>query len=767
MNKITLLIGILCISALLNGALIRNQPMTITQPDGETFECLASGDEFFNYLHDENNFSIIQSQEDGFYYYAMMDDDKPVPSQYRANTVDPAAVGLAPGAVISKETYMQKRQEFEATMRDGSRMNSIGTVQNLVVYIKFADQTEFNDPRTVFDAKFNGEMPSLGSYYDEVSYGQMEVISTHYPVCAETTNLSYQDTHNRSYYSPYNAATNPDGYQNQTQYAQREHQLLVNAIESIADEVPEDLVIDNDNDGKVDNVCFIIRGGNDSWADLLWAHRWMLYTYTVYIHGKRVYDYTFQPESQNEVSTLCHEMFHSVGAPDLYHYNGGSFESTGVWDIMDGGSAHMGAYMKYMYSDWIANIPEISDHGTYYLNSLLDGVNNCYKIPSPNCSTEYFVLEYRRKVPGTYENVLPASGILVYRINALYQGQGNASGPPDEVYIYRPGGTTSLNGNLNMAPFSMESGRRTINDDSNPSCFLSDGDPGGLYMHHAGACEDQISFILYPELGFLTGTVTSDQGEPDLTEVDIVIEDVVFSPGANGSFTVPYYEGTYDVTATLDGYAPAIANAVIEPGGYSDIELNLEYLTPPINLSRTLEGNNVYMSWEFDNAGDEDFTHFAIYIRATSESFSQFATTTDNSFDVILSPVLDYAFHIRAIYENGVSAPSNNIYVSYVDNDDPTAPPLETALVGNHPNPFNPSTNVSFSLNQSADVNLSVYNVKGQLVRTLVREHMEAGNHTVEWNGMDNQSKAVGSGVYFLKMNADRYVAVKKMIMLK
>ena len=767
MNKITLLIGILCLCALLNGALIRNQPMTVTQPDGEEFNCFASGDEFFNYLHDENNFSIIQSQEDGFYYFAVMENGKPVPSEYRANSVDPASVGLLPGAVISKEAYLQKRQAVESTMRDGSRMNSIGTVQNLVVYIRFADQDEFVNPRTYFDAKFNGGMPSLGSYYDEVSYGQMEVLSTHYPICAETTNLSYQDSHNRRYFSPYNQVTNPDGYHNQTEYAEREHQLLVNAIESIADEVPQDMVIDNDNDNRVDNVCFIIRGGNDSWADLLWAHRWTLFTYTVNIHGKRVYDYTFQPESQNDVSTLCHEMFHSVGAPDLYHYNGGSFESVGVWDIMDGGSAHMGAYMKYMYSDWITSIPEISDHGTYALNSLLDGVNNCYKIPSPNSNTEYFVLEYRREVPGTYEEILPSSGIVVYRINAMYEGQGNASGPPDEVYVYRPGGSTSANGNLNQAPFSIESGRRTINDDTNPDCFLSNGNPGGLFLHQAGACEDQISFILYPELGFLSGSVTADQGEPDLTQVQITIEDVVLSPGANGAFTVPYYEGTYDVTATLEGFAPATAEAVILPGGYTDIQLDLQFLRPPINLSRTLDGTDVHMSWEFDNEDDENFSHFAIYIRATSDAFSQFATTSDTSYDVTLSPVLDYAFHIRAVYENGLSAPSNNVYISFVGNDNPTAPPAETALIGNHPNPFNPSTTVSFSLMQDADVNLAVYNVKGQLVRTLVSERMEAGNHSVEWSGTDSQSKAVGSGVYFLKMKTGRYVSVKKMIMLK
>ena len=146
MRKYTLLIITILLGAVLHGALLRNLPTTVTQPDGTTFDCLASGDEFFNYLHDENHFTIIQSQEDGYYYYAVLQNGKPVPSQYKVNEVEPVSVGLVPRALISEEAYQQKRRAFEETMRDGSRMSSIGTVNNLVVYIRFADQTEFTNP---------------------------------------------------------------------------------------------------------------------------------------------------------------------------------------------------------------------------------------------------------------------------------------------------------------------------------------------------------------------------------------------------------------------------------------------------------------------------------------------------------------------------------------------------------------------------------------------------------------------------------------------
>ena len=258
--------------------------------------------------------------------------------------------------------------------------------------------------------------------------------------------------------------------------------------------VPAGLNIDTDNDGNVDNVCFFIKGNSGAWADLLWAHRWALYTYNVQINGKSVWDYTFQPENQVGVTTLCHEMFHTLGAPDLYHYyNDTHISPAGYWDLMESGSGHMTAYMKWKYSDqtWISSIPEITTSGTYTLNPITSATNNCFKIKSPNSTNEYFVVEYRQKT-GTFEGNVPGSGLIVYRINPLYDG--NADGPPDELYIYRPNGTLSDNGSPNSAHLSAGSGRTEINDATNPSSFLSSGSAGGLDIWGVTAAGSTISF---------------------------------------------------------------------------------------------------------------------------------------------------------------------------------------------------------------------------------------------------------------------------------
>ncbi len=124
----------------------------------------------------------------------------------------------------------------------------------------------------------------------------------------------------------------------------------------------------------------------------------------------------------------------------------------------------------------------------------------------------------------------------------------------------------------------------------------------------------------------------------------------------------------------------------------------------------------------------------------------------------------------------GIQCVSNDAFIFFVDdvtitgpvsNEDGVAPVYTTELKGNYPNPFNPETNISFSLKQAAPVSIEIYNVKGQMVRKLVNDVREAGTHTVVWNGSDNNGRAVSSGVYYFKMNTGKYSSTKKMILMK
>ncbi len=584
-SKLTLLILILLNIVIIptQAAWLNFVPQTITQPDGTVIHCFGTGDEYYNWLHDTDGFTIIQNHTDGYYYYAVLYDESLVPSVYRVDKVDPADAGLTPWTNIPAEKMEQIRADFlknnmpekqplKGYLAPGSTKNE-GTMNNLVVYIRFSDQSEFPEDTLMYYDMFNNPnagYSSLQNYYQQVSYQMLSIPSWFYPFPDGPMVISYQDIYPRSYFMPYDPVTNPNGYQ-ENERGPREQALLKRSIEFIDEEIPVGLDIDYDDDGYVDNMVFIVRGETTAWSTLLWPHRWVLYLQSVFINGKHVYDYNLQVENHLNSSgagVLCHEMFHSLSAPDLYHYNSAPYTAVGPWDLMDASAnppQSMGAYMKFRYGGWINTIPEITECGTYMLNPLSEEFNNCFKIASPNSSSEYFVLEYRLK-DGTFESSVPGTGLVVYRIDGSLNGNGNAQGPPDEVYVYRPGGTLSVNGNLDISYFGADYGRTEINDNTDPFPFLQNGSPGGLNISNIGYVGETISFDVEfekePVADFEASAtlITSGcaVGFTDLSVCDVQSWLWSFPGGQPTSSTLQYPQqivynspGTYDVSLTV------------------------------------------------------------------------------------------------------------------------------------------------------------------------------------------------------------------------
>ncbi len=546
----------------LPAAYLTNVPVTVTQPDGRVLNLLASGDEFYNWLHDRQGFTIMQDPGNGYYVYALKIKGELVPTTILPGEgVDPETFGLQKQALDDPGRRPARKDVFPSP---GEIINAphSGTLNNIVIFIRFSDESEFTDNISSYNALFNTATAganSMRNYFYEVSYNVLTIPSTFYPTPG-TTVISYQDTQPRNYFKPYNASTNPTGYANNSERTTREHNLLKRAVDYIngLGQFPAGATIDGDGDGYVDNICFIISGSPTAWSTLLWPHRWSLYTVASYINGKRVYDYNFQLQSATlswGVGVLSHEMFHSLGSPDLYHYTSNGITPVGGWDVMDTDNdppEHMLTHMKWKYGDWIASVPQITTSGTYTLNPATSATNNCYKIASPNSSTQYFMVEYRKRI-GTFENSIPAEGLIVYRINT--DVEGNADGPPDEVYVYRPNGTPSVNGSISQANFSSDSGRTVINDSTNPSSFLADGSAGGLDISNVTAVGATISFTVGLGGGSYTisGTITAG-GFP---LAGVVLNGLPGNPATNGSgiysaSVTSGWSGT--VTPTLAGY---------------------------------------------------------------------------------------------------------------------------------------------------------------------------------------------------------------------
>ncbi len=93
---------------------------------------------------------------------------------------------------------------------------------------------------------------------------------------------------------------------------------------------------------------------------------------------------------------------------------------------------------------------------------------------------------------------------------------------------------------------------------------------------------------------------------------------------------------------------------------------------------------------------------------------------------------------------------------------------FQISNLSNHPNPFNPSTTISFSLIQnSVFVNLEVFNIKGQKIKTLINEDLQRGKHSIIWSGLDSNNKSVSSGIYLYKIKAGNRELVNRMLLLK
>ena len=104
---------------------------------------------------------------------------------------------------------------------------------------------------------------------------------------------------------------------------------------------------------------------------------------------------------------------------------------------------------------------------------------------------------------------------------------------------------------------------------------------------------------------------------------------------------------------------------------------------------------------------------------------------------------------------------------SGVDSHDKSVLPRKIKLAQNFPNPFNPSTTISFALPSASDVNITIFNASAQKIRTLVDRYCSAGQHQVVWDGRNEAGEKVASGLYLYQLKSNSYNKVMKMILAK
>jgi len=433
-GKFLCVLTVLCVlmgaMATAQAAPLFNVPTRVTQPDGTELTIYSSGDEFFNYLHDESGSLILQNDE-GWYTYARNQDGRPVASErivggvslFSGNSL-PAPAGMTVGDIdfaahpdlihalpVQDEAEVLAETGDETTQPQNANGPSNAAVvtpdqptskvapkmANLVIFIRFRGEEEFvtgsmaaQDAAAVIPEKdrteggpdhvdFQDYYRQVSDYMQKVSNGLFDVETT-FLTTDETGQaiMSYEDIYPRSFYEA-GTAQNPGGSTEGNRFV-REMQLLERAIIATADslEAADWPNLDYDGDDRVDNITFIVSGSTGGWNDLLWPHSWALQMDKISLPSSSAngayklcfqFNFNFANPRYAGIGVLSHELLHSVGYPDLYRYDY-SGDPVGPWDAM--GSTDyadpqfLGAYLKDAYAGW-GRVGQIDRDGRYTL----------------------------------------------------------------------------------------------------------------------------------------------------------------------------------------------------------------------------------------------------------------------------------------------------------------------------------------------------------------------------------------------------------------
>jgi hypothetical protein len=312
-------------------------------------------------------------------------------------------------------------------------------------------------------------------------------------------------------------------------------------------------------------------------------------------------------------------------------------------------------------------------------------------------------------------------------------------------------------------------------------------------------------------------TTTSPNGESLPSTVEVVVNfQLATEFFADGFESYPDFATTFSpwILRDMDHFTTVGIPGVEFPGSTSAMSyiiFNPSATTPPITDLSAHSGAKMAASFTATTSPNNDFLVSPHVQLGTDSSIKFFARSHDDTAglarfrvgvctlpsvitqgftyvsgpDYIEAPVgwTEYVYDLSA-YDGqlvfvGIRCVSGSSLALYVDDvslhsnggtvgvEDGTVAVLANELVGNYPNPFNPETTIRYNTAAKGPVSIEIFNLKGQRVKTLVNDTKEAGSYAAVWNGLDSNNCPVSSGVYFYKMNAGKYSATRKMIMMK
>jgi hypothetical protein len=258
-------------------------------------------------------------------------------------------------------------------------------------------------------------------------------------------------------------------------------------------------------------------------------------------------------------------------------------------------------------------------------------------------------------------------------------------------------------------------------------------------------------------LEFVERTMVPNENGSALNIADVNTQTIPLSTTISTAWNVP----NLDLVAFVQNPATkVIYQGIVMPL----IDLVDSYVaSPPQNLTAIQNGSDVYMSWNSPSV-NMGLSGYLIY-RDDILIYTKTHTASTQYADPAIPGVHTYV--VKSLFGPTTSDASNAVELTVVGNNDPISQPVISHLIGSYPNPFSQDTSIRYEMVKDAKVTLAVYNVKGQIVRTLENGLKAAGAHEITWDGKDKYGNKLASGVYIYRFTTGNVKQTQKAILLK
>ncbi|MEK7989970.1 MAG: M6 family metalloprotease domain-containing protein, partial [Thiotrichaceae bacterium] len=490
----------------------------MSQGNGATFQARKWGDEGLNGFETTSGYSIVYDEYDAQWTYAMPDPDGYLVPSPLAVGIDAAPPWL-PQNIRPEGMALQQAIQMSNAMKSGAQTSqnipTTGTLNVPVILMNFKDTSPIYSIQDFNNLLFGVGTQSMRDYYQEVSYGKLDLSSGKSGIIGW-----YTASQNHDYY----------GY---NQGLAKGSELVREAVQ-IADNTINFADSDSDGDCVVDGVMIVHQGTGAESGDHsdIWSHKWAI-SYTTNDSAAcgtiKINKYSIQPEKLgSSISTMgvfAHEFGHVLGLPDLYDTDGPS-GGVGNWELMASGSwngtkragdtpANLSAWSKIKLG-WVTPTQVTSLLPDEPIESVATS-GDIYRFLS---GTEYYLIENRLRAG--FDTGLPASGLAIWHIDDTKGSNTAECIPPTNcamnhyrVALVQSDNLYQLEKNQNRGDAGDIFFNGSFSDATTPSAKLYDGSNSLITVKNiSGTGKTMKATLCYGDKGILTPSPTSlDFGE--------------------------------------------------------------------------------------------------------------------------------------------------------------------------------------------------------------------------------------------------------------